>query len=238
MTFQSPYHVDGSRFYAVLIGINEYASYPLKGCVSDARLMEKYLTEDLGVPRDRIQLLLGSKERTSLGVIYPSRTNIIGALLGIINNSEILNGDNIIIYYSGHGSSYPFEGKGGAIEYIEALCPIDRDAIGDDGKPVPDISDREFNTILTQISRVKGHRITVILDCCHSGSVSRGLPEPGARVSPATERATPQVCSSLGTRFCGVLLAIHPFCRRTGAQIWILTSCWRPAKPISLRSRN
>ncbi|KAK0432278.1 peptidase C14, caspase domain-containing protein, partial [Armillaria borealis] len=160
--------------YAVLIGINEYASYPLKGCVSDARLMEKYLTEDLGVPRNRIQLLLGSTEHTSpADPMNPSRAHIIGALLSIIDNSEILYGDNIIIYYSGHGSCYPFEGKGGAIEYIEALCPIDRDAIGDDKKPVPDISDREFNTILTRISRAKGRHITVILDCCHSGSVSR-----------------------------------------------------------------
>ncbi|KAK0222824.1 peptidase C14, caspase domain-containing protein, partial [Armillaria nabsnona] len=161
--------------YAVLIGIDKYASYPLQGCVSDVRLMEKYLSEHLHVPTNRIQLLLGSTEHTSPGdLMYPSRANIINALLSIIGNPGILVGDNIIIFYSGHGSRYPFEGKGDRIEYIEALCPIDRDTIGDDGKPVPDISDREFNTILTQISRVKGHRITVILDCCHSGSVSRG----------------------------------------------------------------
>ncbi|KAK0432291.1 peptidase C14, caspase domain-containing protein, partial [Armillaria borealis] len=155
-----------SRFYAVLIGINKYASYPLKGCVSDARLMEKYLTEDLSVPRNCIQLLLGSTEHTSpADPMNPSRANIIDALLSITDNPEILYGDNIIIYYSGHGSCYPFERKGGTIESIEALCPIDHDAIGDDGKPVPDISDREFNTILNLISRTKGHRITVILDC-------------------------------------------------------------------------
>ncbi|KAK0222822.1 hypothetical protein EDD85DRAFT_746201, partial [Armillaria nabsnona] len=148
-----------SRFYVVLIGIDEYVSYPLQGCVSDVRLMERYLTEHL-------HLLLGSKEHTSpADPMSPSRANIVDALLSIIYNPEILSGDNIIIFYAGHGSCYPFEGKGDAIEHIEALCPIDRDTIGDDGKPVPDISDREFNTILTQISRVKGHCITVILDC-------------------------------------------------------------------------
>ncbi len=122
--------------------------------------------------------------------MYPSRAHIIDALLSIIDNPEILYGDNIIIYYSGHGSYYLSEEQGDETEYIEALCPIDRDIFGDDGKPIPDISDRELNTILTQISRVKGHRITVILDCCHSGSVSRGLPEPGARTSSPTKWAT------------------------------------------------
>ncbi|PBK67788.1 hypothetical protein ARMSODRAFT_958811 [Armillaria solidipes] len=187
----SPYPIDGSRFYVVLIGINEYASYPLHGCVSDVRLMERYLTEDLGVPRNRIQLLLGSKEHTSpADPMNPSRAHIIGGLLSIIKNSEILHGDNIIIYYSGHGSCYPVEENSAETEYIEALCPIDRDTIDDNGQPVPDISDREFNAILKQISRVKGHRITVILDCCHSGGVSRGLPEQGARKSPPTQQAT------------------------------------------------
>ncbi len=55
---------------------------------------------------------------------------------------------------------------------------------------MPDISDRELNTILTLISLSKGHRITVILDCCHSGGVSRSLPEPGVRTSPRMARAT------------------------------------------------
>ncbi len=68
--------------------------------------------------------------------------------------------------------------------YIETLCPIDRDTLDANGVLIPDISDRELNTLLTQISREKGHRITVILDCCHSGGVSRSLPEPEARTSP------------------------------------------------------
>ncbi|KAK0431440.1 peptidase C14, caspase domain-containing protein, partial [Armillaria borealis] len=156
-----------SRFWAVLIGINEYASYPLRGCVPDARLMEKYLTEDFGVPRDRIQLLVGSKEHTSLeDPMNPSHAHIVSALLSLITNPEITYGDNIIIYYSGHGSYYPpHMEEGGPTDYTETLCPIDRDTLDADGFPIPDISDRELNTILTLISRVKGHRITLILDC-------------------------------------------------------------------------
>ncbi len=67
--------------------------------------MERYLTEDLGVPSNRIQLLLGSKEHKSPDdLMYPSRIHIVGALLSLVTNPKIAHGDNIIIYYAGHGS--------------------------------------------------------------------------------------------------------------------------------------
>ncbi|KAK0470512.1 peptidase C14, caspase domain-containing protein, partial [Armillaria novae-zelandiae] len=160
---------------AVLIGINEYPSYPLHGCVPDVQLMEKYLTEDLGVPTSRIQLLVGSNEHLSPeDPMNPSRAHIVGTLLSLITNPEIAYDDNIIIYYSGHGSYYPPHAEEDSeTDYIETLCPIDRDTPGENGKPVPDISDREFNTILSLIAQEKGHHITVILDCCHSGGACR-----------------------------------------------------------------
>ncbi|KAK0184117.1 peptidase C14, caspase domain-containing protein, partial [Armillaria mellea] len=161
--------------WAVLIGINEYTSYPLLGCVPDVQLMEKYLTEDLGVPKNRVQILLGSKEHMSLeDPMNPSRAHIVGAFLSLITNPEIAPGDNIIIYYSGHGSYYPpHVEEDDETEFIETLCPIDRDTLDENKKPVPDISDWEFNTILSLIARAKDHYITVILDCCCSGGVSR-----------------------------------------------------------------
>ncbi|SJL17892.1 uncharacterized protein ARMOST_21459 [Armillaria ostoyae] len=156
--------------------------------------MEKYLTKDLGVPRSRIQLLVGSNEHTSPeDPMNPSRAHIISALLSLISNPEIAYGDNIIIYYSGHGSYYPpHTEEDDEKEYIETLCPIDRDTLDADGVPIPDVSDREMNTILTLISRAKGHCITVILDCCYAGGLCRDVPEPGARISPPMTRATLQ----------------------------------------------
>ncbi|KAK0207487.1 hypothetical protein IW262DRAFT_1443401 [Armillaria fumosa] len=156
--------------------------------------MERYLTKDLGVPSNRIQLLLGSKEYLSLGdPMYPTRAHIVDVLLSLITLPEIAHGDNIIIYYSGHGSYYPYHmEEDDEQEYIETLCPIDRDTLGENGKPVPDISDRELNTVLSLIAQAKGHHITVILDYCHSGGVCRNMPEVGARTSPPMARATLQ----------------------------------------------
>ncbi len=173
--------------------------------MTDAQSFQEYLTTKLDVPKLRIQLLLGSKKHASPEVsksIYPSRANITSTLLSLINNPDIKKGDNIIIYYAGHGSSYHcsdfndveipdyHEISSGSTGHIEALCPIDRDTLDANGDAIPDISDREFNTILALISRAKGHHITVILDCCHSASVSREVPPQGARTCRATESAT------------------------------------------------
>ncbi|KAK0505481.1 hypothetical protein EDD18DRAFT_1049419, partial [Armillaria luteobubalina] len=181
--------------WAVVIGIDAYESIsPLKCSVTDAQSFREYLTTDLGVPGMRIQLLLGSKKynpessKSRDDPMYPSRVRITTTLLSLIDNPKIKKGDNIIIYYAGHGSSYQcsdysdvedadyHEISPGSTGYIEALCPIDRDTVDENGNIIPDISDREFNTILTLISRAKGNHITVILDCCHSASVSREVP--------------------------------------------------------------
>ncbi len=107
----------------------------------------------------------------------PTRANIIDALLNLSVDPRILRGDNIIIYFSGHGSSYfcadyyinGIESAG----CIEAICPVDRAPRNSFHGSIPDISDRELNTILAEISRIKGHHITCILDCCYSSSVTR-----------------------------------------------------------------
>ncbi|KAK0186887.1 caspase domain-containing protein, partial [Armillaria mellea] len=153
------------RFWAVLIGINAYHSSPLRGCVSDVEKMEEFLTKDLGVSKDHIQRLLN--------VTSPTRENIINTLLDLSTNSKILHGDNIIIHFSGHGSSYDLSSiykpdAISAVGSIEALCPMDRTASSTDSsliRCIPDISDREINIILAEISRTKGNHITLILDC-------------------------------------------------------------------------
>ncbi|KAK0191755.1 caspase domain-containing protein [Armillaria mellea] len=195
---RAPHRVDASRFWAVLIGIDAYESRPLNGCVSDASLMKNFLINDLGLPKERIQCLLGSHNLISDGPLTPSRANIVNTLHSLIHNDEIQLGDNIVIYYAGHGSSYCYserfdtEESGHSTDFssIEALCPVDRDSIDTNGLPIPDISDRELNALFTEISRVKGHNITFIVDCCHASSFDRGTSGTGIRTTPITVRAS------------------------------------------------
>ncbi|KAK0209633.1 peptidase C14, caspase domain-containing protein, partial [Armillaria fumosa] len=168
----------------VLIGIDAYKSNPLRGCVSDASLVKKFLTEDVGVPEHRIQCLLGFENPTTDpgDPQTPSRTNIVNTLRSLIDNPEIGQNDNIIVYYAGHGASYSCSEHFSTAESrgcqtgscpIQALCPIDRDTMDCDEHWIPDISHRELNVLLTQISLAKGHHITFITDCCYSSSFDR-----------------------------------------------------------------
>ncbi|PBK90855.1 hypothetical protein ARMGADRAFT_1082580 [Armillaria gallica] len=190
--------LDPSRIYAVLIGIDGYSTYPLRGCVADAVEMKKYLVEYLHVPNERSQGFLGpvpyGDTSTDVSSLSPSRANILSVLLSLITNLDIKYGDPIIIFFAGHGSRYLLSSQDGPDDdkalsppkFVEAFCPMDRDSRDSNGVPVPDISDRELNTILSQIFNEKGSRITCILDCCHAGSITRML-NSNVRTSTALE---------------------------------------------------
>ncbi|KAK0441740.1 uncharacterized protein EV420DRAFT_1727945, partial [Desarmillaria tabescens] len=147
-----------SQFWAVLIGIDAYYEGTiLRGCVSDALLMRKFLVNDLGVPKEHIQCLLGSHSPVPEDALTPSHANIVNVLFSLIHNRKIQFGDNIIIYYAGHGSSYRCsKHSASTVELecsrdvcpVEALCPINHDTKDADGRWVPDISDHELNTLL------------------------------------------------------------------------------------------
>ncbi|PBK92297.1 hypothetical protein ARMGADRAFT_1081075 [Armillaria gallica] len=179
--------------WVVLIGINGYLSYPLDGCVEDALAMEEYFAKDLAMPNERIQRLLGLKNNDDTSTeasSIPSHRNILSVLHSLINNNEIKHGDPIIIFAARHGFCYPMsddndndndndpDHEGGhdcesPPKYVKAFCPIDHDTLDSNDDPVPDISDWELNTILSVLSCAKGHRITVLLDCCYAGSITR-----------------------------------------------------------------
>ncbi|KAK0421601.1 peptidase C14, caspase domain-containing protein [Armillaria borealis] len=192
-----PPSIDPSRFWAVVIGIDDYSYSPLRGCVSDAKEIADYLLEDLGIAKDHVQLLLSTSPKLTLAhavstlvgavggnaCIAPTRDNIVSTLLSLSTDPRIEVGDNIIIYFSGHGVNYrcaEYYGNSHAgVGTIEALCPVDRDCNSAAGGNVPDISDREINTILSEISRTKGHHITFILDCCHASTLTRAVQDEG-----------------------------------------------------------
>ncbi|PBK93861.1 hypothetical protein ARMGADRAFT_1079356 [Armillaria gallica] len=163
---------DASRFWVVIIGIDAYDQFPLDGAFRDAKMMLKYFIEDLGVPHTRIQCLLAPrsiKKGEAANFERPTRANIIHALYSLVTNKAIEPGDNIVVYFSGHGSCYPISEQQGS---MQCLCPVDRDTIDAAGKPVLDIGGTELCVILSQVRHAKGDRITAILDCSFMKDVS------------------------------------------------------------------
>jgi len=81
--------------FALIIGINKYKNNrSLHSAVPDARAIESYLMDRLGVDKSRIRMLLDEEA---------TRQGIIDGLVALRDNDGIEHGEAILIYYSGHG---------------------------------------------------------------------------------------------------------------------------------------
>ncbi|KAH7921890.1 hypothetical protein BV22DRAFT_1131900 [Leucogyrophana mollusca] len=157
-----------SRFFALIIGINEYKSPGVKnllGAVPDADNVKEYLEKELRVPSTQIRNLRDSEA---------TRARILHEINAFINDKRIEKGDAIFIFYAGHGADAPspprWQARG---PKIQLLVPYDHECIDGNGRKVFGVPDRTLGALLTRLAIEKGDNITVIFDCCHSGSGTR-----------------------------------------------------------------
>lgn len=132
---------------ALLVGINYVGTgHPLKGCINDVKNIESLL-------RSRgfadIEIIL-EKEATTANIMAGLRRLVAGATPG----------DVIFFHYSGHGSQTFSTLEPDMLD--EIICPIDIDWV----KNV--ITDNELKDIFNPVPN--GVNVTIILDCCHSGT--------------------------------------------------------------------
>jgi metacaspase-1 len=140
---------------ALLIGINHYrvAGADLRGCLNDVRQMRDLLTEVYGVP-DRDIAVLTDLEAT--------KSSMQAKLEDLVGSAR--SGDVLLVHYSGHGSNVPDASGDEADFRDEILCPTDLDW----KSPLLDDWLRSlFDTL------AEGVNLTVVMDCCHSGSNTR-----------------------------------------------------------------
>ncbi|VDB87809.1 unnamed protein product [Peniophora sp. CBMAI 1063] len=159
--------VSENRLFALLIGVDRYASKAignLSGAVADAERMRTFLVEqDPPVRSHRITSL--KNEQATAG-------RIIESLCALCDDEGIHHGDPILIYYAGHGSKLRKPADWPSAEtHIQCLTPHDARIAGDHVDGV--VLDLTFGAVLHRLADAKGNNITVILDCCHSGSATR-----------------------------------------------------------------
>ncbi|KAH7916567.1 caspase domain-containing protein, partial [Hygrophoropsis aurantiaca] len=178
-----------TRIFALIIGIDDYKSgriWNLESCADDARRMSQWLTQDLHVPKDQISMLL-NKDATKRQIEDTFMAHLV-------NNPDIVQGDAIVVYFAGHGSSIrpPRDWCEGTASDVQVLCPYDHDSKGPEGR-VAGISDRSLTAMLEELARTKGDNITLILDCCFSSSQlsSNARDRRYIRCTP-TAKATPE----------------------------------------------
>jgi hypothetical protein len=151
---------------ALLIGINRYRipGADLRGCVNDVRNLQAVLTQYYGFEAGGIRTLLD---------LDATKKNIMAGIRELLTGAR--KGDVLLLHYSGHGANVPDDNGDEADQRDEILCPTDldwRDPLRDDW-------------LRTTFDRMKpGVNLTVIMDCCHSGSNTRAIFPPDAPSIP------------------------------------------------------
>ena len=155
---------------AVLIGVNKYKilGADLRGCVNDVKNMQAVLTQFYGFATGDITVL------TDFAATKKSMEAAIRYLVRGARKSDVL-----LVHYSGHGSNVPDNDGDEADRRDEILCPADLDW----KKPLSDDWLRK-----TFDGMRSGVNLTVIMDCCHSGTNTRAILPPDA---PVIERYLP-----------------------------------------------
>ncbi len=169
--------VNAQEKRALLIAIDKYNPPPgtkiagdarssfqnLDGCINDARSIHTIITNRFQFPVANVDSLYNEAA---------TRSGIEKSLYELLDRSNA--GDVAFIYYAGHGSQVANSlAVNEADKKDESMVPSDTWKPG-----VKDIRDKELAVIYNKFID-KGVKLTVIMDCCHSGSLSRGPGEPG-----------------------------------------------------------
>lgn len=156
---------DNQDKFALLIGIDNYISKrveQLDGCENDARDMRQLLVSRFGFPDDdkHFKILL-SRQATRQAIIDAFKSQLI-------ENAKAHPNAICVFHYSGHGSQLPDPTGHKEDGMDESLVPVD--------SRMPDhydLIDRDFGDLIEELGKYTKN-ITIITDCCHSGSNTRG----------------------------------------------------------------
>jgi hypothetical protein len=140
---------------ALLVGINKYRKYPLRGCVNDVTAMKDLLVELFGFSADNIRLITDRDATTE----------------AVVSNLEWLAQGGAdpavrVFHYAGHGHFVPDQdGDEGKEGRDEALVLYDHDKKGY-------LIDDNLKDLYKRFPA--NSNLTLIMDCCHSGTNQRG----------------------------------------------------------------
>ena len=157
---ETPPLSQGRGHRALLIGIDAYRNVsPLVGPVNDAKAMRAFVTKDLGFGSSDVKLLLDAEA---------TRANILREVEEwLIDGTR--PGDEVFLFFSGHGFQQPDADGDEPDRFDETLVPVD--VVVRDNETVSGmIADDEMGVLL---NRLAGRRVTLVVDACHSGTSDR-----------------------------------------------------------------
>jgi len=176
------------KIYALLVGINDYLGgvRPLIGCINDVKRMLEFLqlrTEDGEFELHPLLLTSGDPDNPSEAL--PKRQAVID---GFRNHLCQAGRDDVaLFYYSGHGSQ---EKAPPELWHLEP-DRLDETLVCYDSRTEGqwDLADKELAILLAEVAKRNPH-IVVMVDACHSGTVTRAV-DAGVRLAPSDVRDRP-----------------------------------------------
>ena len=159
------------NFYALLVGINDYSNPEnaagseanLQGCVNDMEAWQRYVEKRAEETGYQLHLkTLKNEQATRQAIIDGFQQHL----------SRAQQDDVVLFFFAGHGSQEkadPFFWGEEPDHLNETLVCYDSRRPGGF-----DLADKELDNLIWEVTRNEPS-ITVILDCCHSGSGTREL---------------------------------------------------------------
>lgn len=152
---------------ALLVGINDYADAPLRGCINDVKQMQALLQQYYGFETNGIKLLLDAAA-TGAGILAG-----LEWLAGGGDDADAVR----VFHYSGHGSYVADQNGDEPDGRDECLVPYDYRA---NGMLIDDVLKTYYDRFPRQ------GNLTLVMDCCHSGTIGRLVSGTAFRFLPVS----------------------------------------------------
>lgn len=164
-SLQQPSTTASNTKHALLIGIGKYhAPFELEGPPHDVEALKQALTSHWAFSGENITTLIDSQA---------TKKNILEEINRLLKRSQ--SGDEVFIYFSGHGTSALDEHLGGMVNLpysSGAIVPFDFS--GSNAKDSLIVGRTDLRPLLTQFDQ-GDRRVLVAFDSCYSGNSVRSL---------------------------------------------------------------
>lgn len=147
---------------ALLVGINKYPdpNAELSGCVNDVARMRELVIGRYGVPEAQVQILTDSAA---------TKAAIVSGLEWLAEREQGETEPIRLFHFSGHGVQVPDDSRDEEDGTDEALAPYDFSWVN----YASFLIDDELHELYANMG-TDAH-LTVVMDCCHSGTNQRDL---------------------------------------------------------------
>ena len=165
-----------SELHALLVGIDDYGSpsKPLGGCVNDADAFAELLEARIRAPRQLFLRRLRNREAT--------RNRVIATFREHLGRAE--RGDTALFFFAGHGS----QELPPSLHAASETDRVSETLVACDSRQPDqwDIADKELAVLIAEVAR-RGAHVVVIVDACHSGTLTRATASAERRLAGAGE---------------------------------------------------